>query len=189
VESHHDEEVEGSVSEDRSHQPGHPGLAVISFQLEDEDDDANEGNKVYLEVRFSDICETVGSKYQRTQPATCRPTCRPRHQRKYTLGTGREGSLASEQLRGRLEENKNNWTRVLPPAEGTLTSHNPVAEDEVTRIPKRTSTYLLASVRTYTLDQTRLSDNTPRGERNRLTSSSGRCGRVLRRRQNSTPPT
>ena len=186
MEPHHDEEVEASVFEDRSHQPGHAGLTVVGFQLEDEDDDANEGNKVYLDVRFLDICETTGSEYQRAQPATCRPTCRPQGRRKYTLETGREGSLASERLRGRLKEN-NNQRHVLPPAEGTLTSHNPVAEDEVTRIPKRTRTYLLASVRTYTLDQTRLSDSKPYVGWNHLTSSSGRCGQVLRRRQNSTP--
>ena len=40
---------------------------------------------------------------------------------------------------------------VLPVAEGTLTSHKPVVTEEATRIPKMAKTYLLASVRAYTL--------------------------------------
>ena len=40
---------------------------------------------------------------------------------------------------------------ILPFAEGSLINHSPVAKDEVTRIPKTTITYLLASVRAYTL--------------------------------------
>ena len=44
MEPHHDEEVEGPVLEDCSHQPAHPGLAVVSFELEDEDNNANKGD-------------------------------------------------------------------------------------------------------------------------------------------------
>ena len=36
---------------------------------------------------------------------------------------------------------------VLPAAEGTLTSHKPVAKDVMTRLPKQMRMYLLASVR------------------------------------------
>ena len=50
-------------------------------------------------------------------------------------------------------------SHILPFAEGTLINHNPVAKDEVTRIPKTTIMYLLASVRAYTLERTRLSNN------------------------------
>ena len=68
-----------------------------------------------------------------------------------TIGVERDvGHLNS--WPGRLEKNVNDRAHVLPPARGELTSHNPVAEDEVTRIPKRTRTYSLASVRTHTLD-------------------------------------
>ena len=61
---------------------------------------------------------------------------------------------------------------MLPFAEGTLMNHNPVAVDEVTRIPKAARTYLFASVRAYTLGQTQLGDSGHRvDEYNHLTSS------------------
>ena len=52
---------------------------------------------------------------------------------------------------------------MLPPAEGMLTSHRPVAADEVTRVPKTKRTYLFASVSAYTLERVRLSDSGHRG--------------------------
>ena len=53
-------------------------------------------------------------------------------------------------------------------------NHNPVAEDEAKRIPETTKTYLLASVRAYTLDQTGISDGRRRMDGyNHPTSSSG----------------
>ena len=77
--------------------------------------------------------------------------------------------------------------REPPFAEGTLINHNPVAEDEATRIPETTRTYMLASVRAYTLDQIGLSDNRRRVDGyNHPTSSSGIRGRAPKRRRNNT---
>ena len=58
------------------HQPAHAGLAVISFKLEDEDDNANKGDNICQDVRFLDIREAVGKIYLRPLPATCRPEWR-----------------------------------------------------------------------------------------------------------------
>lgn len=52
MEPHHDEEIENAILENRSHQSGHARLAVLSFEFRDEDDDANEGNKVCTHVRW-----------------------------------------------------------------------------------------------------------------------------------------
>ena len=80
---------------------------------------------------------------------------------------------------GRSEGNINNWTAAVPVLEGMLMSHNPVAVDEVTRIPKTKRTRLLASVGAYTLDRTRLSDSGHHVDRrNYLTSPSGIRGRA-----------
>ena len=76
VEPGHDEEIENAILENRSHQPGHPGLAVASLEFQDEDDDAYESNEVYLGVRIPNICETFGDKYQQARPVTCKPTRR-----------------------------------------------------------------------------------------------------------------
>ena len=80
VEHRHDEEIENAILENRSQQPGHAGLAVVNFELVDKGDNAEEGDKICWGVRFLGICETTGDKYQRTRPATCRPTCRPQVQ-------------------------------------------------------------------------------------------------------------
>lgn len=73
---------------------------------------------------------------------------------------------------GGLGENIGNWMHGLPSAGGALTNHNPVAKDEVTRIPETTRTYLFALVRAYTLDWTWLSDIARRvSGANHLTSS------------------
>jgi hypothetical protein len=53
---------------------------------------------------------------------------------------------------GRSDADNKRGVHGLPVAEGTLTSHTPVAKDEVTRIPKTVRTYLLASVKAYTLE-------------------------------------
>lgn len=76
MESHHDEEKENAVLEDRPHYPGHARLAEVGFELQDEDDNAKEGKEVCMDVRFLGICETVGNKYQRARPVTYRPTRR-----------------------------------------------------------------------------------------------------------------
>lgn len=44
---HHDEEIENTVLENRPHQQGHSRLTTISFEFKDEEDNVNEGNKVY----------------------------------------------------------------------------------------------------------------------------------------------
>ena len=72
VERGHDEKIENAILENCLHQPGHSGLAMVSFKLEDEDDDANEGDKVCRVVRPPDIYETGRNKYLRRRPATCK---------------------------------------------------------------------------------------------------------------------
>jgi len=52
VKRRHDEEVENAVLENRSQQPGHAGLTVVRFELEDEGDNANKGDKVCWNIRF-----------------------------------------------------------------------------------------------------------------------------------------
>lgn len=52
VEPRHDKEIHDAVLKDRSHQPVHARLAVVRLELQDEDDKANEGNKVYRNVSF-----------------------------------------------------------------------------------------------------------------------------------------
>lgn len=74
MEPHHDEEIENAVLKDRSHQPIHTRLPVVSFELQYEDDNGKEGNQVCKDVRFLGICERVRNRYRRTQPVTCRPT-------------------------------------------------------------------------------------------------------------------
>lgn len=91
---------------------------------------------------------------------------------------------------GRSGGNNNDWRWVLPVAEGMLTSHTPVAADEVTRVPKMRRTYLLASARAYILDETRLNGNDHHMDgHDYLTSLSRTHGRMQRGRQNNTPPT
>ena len=46
VEPCHNEEIKNAVLEDSSHQPGQTRLALIGFELRDEEDDANEGDQV-----------------------------------------------------------------------------------------------------------------------------------------------
>ena len=63
---------------------------------------------------------------------------------------------------------------MLPPAEDILTNHSPVVNDEVTRTPETTRTYLLVPVRACTLDRNQLSDHGHRVDGyDHLTSSSG----------------
>lgn len=47
---------------------------------------------------------------------------------------------------------------VVPVADGALTSHKPVAKDEVTRVPKTTRTHFLACVEAYILYRTQLNE-------------------------------
>jgi len=75
VERRHDEEVENAILENCSQQTSHAGLAVVSFELEDEGDNANKGDEVCRSMRFLDIREMIGNVYRRARPATCRPTC------------------------------------------------------------------------------------------------------------------
>jgi len=74
VERRHDEEVENAVLENGLHQPAHAGLAVVSFEPEDKDHDANEGDEVCRSVKFLGIYETAGDEYLRPLPVTCRST-------------------------------------------------------------------------------------------------------------------
>ena len=99
MECRHDEEIENAIFENGLHQPAHAGLTVVSFEPEDEDDNANKGDKICRSVRFLNICVAIGDKYQLQRPATCRPTLICQEQLKYNLGTGREGFWAFEQLR------------------------------------------------------------------------------------------
>ena len=47
VERRHDEEIENTVLENRSHQPVHVRPAVTSFELKNKKDHANKSNEVY----------------------------------------------------------------------------------------------------------------------------------------------
>ena len=76
VEPRHDEEKQNAVLENSPQQPAHVRLAVVSLQLQGEDDNANGGENVCKGVRRPDICEAVVNSYQRTRPVTCRPTLR-----------------------------------------------------------------------------------------------------------------
>jgi hypothetical protein len=100
----HDEKVENAALENRSRQPIHARLAVASFELQGEDDNANESNKLCGDVRILEIYGTVGNRYQQTQPATCTPTRQPWKQRRYTLGTDPEGLWAFVRLDGEVKE-------------------------------------------------------------------------------------
>ena len=51
MERRHDEEIQNTVLENGLHQPAHPGLAVVSFELQDEDDNTNKSDKVCRGVR------------------------------------------------------------------------------------------------------------------------------------------
>jgi len=102
VECHHDQELKNTASKNYSHQRNHMQPAVISFELQDEGGDANEGNRFCKGVIFLGVCETIGNRYQRTQPVACRPTRRSQRQRRYTLGTDREGVWAFVRLRGEV---------------------------------------------------------------------------------------
>ena len=74
MERRHDEEIQNTVLENGLHQPAHPGLAVVSFELQDEDDNANKSDKVCRGVRVLDIRGTAGNKYLQKRPGTCRST-------------------------------------------------------------------------------------------------------------------
>lgn len=58
VKRSHDEEIQDAILENRSHQPRHARLAVVGFELEDEDDNANQGNQVCDNVRLLVIRQT-----------------------------------------------------------------------------------------------------------------------------------
>ena len=151
MEACHDEEVEDAVLEDCSHQPGHARLAVVGPVFQHEDDDANDGNKIYKDMRVPDLDGIVDNRYRRRRPVIDRSTRRSQKRRICTFGKRRDKCWAIEWLNWRSEGNNDNWMCVLPDAEGTPTSHKPVATEEATRIPKVTKTYLLASVRRYAL--------------------------------------
>ena len=74
VEPRHDEEIKNAILKKGSHQAGHARLALISLELEDEDNKANKGNNICNDVRFLNIRETVDNRYRRAQFVTCRPT-------------------------------------------------------------------------------------------------------------------
>jgi hypothetical protein len=46
MERSHDKEVQDAILENRSHQPSHFRLAQLCFVLEDEANDANEGDQI-----------------------------------------------------------------------------------------------------------------------------------------------
>ena len=124
---------------------------MVDLQLKDEDNDTDEGNQVYEGVRFPYINETreVGTRERDLCPVS---PFRPRGGSKYAgskrikVDLGHFHSWAGDQRRM-----ANVGGVCLPVADGTLTSHTPVAVDEVTRIPKTTRTYLFAPVKAYTL--------------------------------------
>lgn len=74
VEPHHDEKIKNAVLENRSYQTRHARLALIGLDPKGKYDNANKGNDVCNDVRFLDVSETVGDRYQRARPATCMPT-------------------------------------------------------------------------------------------------------------------
>ena len=51
MERRHDEEIQNTVLENGLHQPAHAGLTVVSFELEDEDDNTNKGDEVCWECK------------------------------------------------------------------------------------------------------------------------------------------
>lgn len=57
MERSHDGEIQDAILKNRSQQPSHTRLAVLSFEPEGEGNDANEGNQICEDVRFPDICE------------------------------------------------------------------------------------------------------------------------------------
>jgi hypothetical protein len=80
VKGGHGEEIQDSVLENRSQQPIHTQLAVVSFELEGEENNANEGNNICEDLRFPETCETGNNAYQQMRPATCRPILQPQRQ-------------------------------------------------------------------------------------------------------------
>ena len=159
MEHHHNEEIEDAVLKDRPHQSGHTRLASVRFELGHEDDKADEGDNVCKNIRFLSARWTTVD----TSKRNLRPIC------PLVSFRGDEGTPPERverdvgHLKGyawTLVGNNGGWIcHALPFAEGAITIHTPVAKDEVTRIPKTTITYLLASVRAYTLGRTRLSNN------------------------------
>lgn len=64
VEPRHDEEIKNAILKKGSHQAGHARLALISLELEDEDNKANEGKDVCGGIKLLNICEAVKNRYQ-----------------------------------------------------------------------------------------------------------------------------
>ena len=62
VKGSHDEEVKDAIVENRSHQPGHGKLVVVSSEPEDEDNNASECNQICAQCEVPG-CLRNGERY------------------------------------------------------------------------------------------------------------------------------
>ena len=74
MERRHDKEVEDSILKNRPHDPCHARLTLFCFELEDEDNEANEGDDICKDIRLMFTCKMVDNRYQQAQPVPYRPT-------------------------------------------------------------------------------------------------------------------